>query len=362
MTHVGFGRLAPVVAVLLWTGCGPGETDASWSTAAAQTGDLLVEVTAVGTLQPVDAVEVGSDLTGEIAEVLVEANDRVTEGQVLARIDPRPFEIAVSEARSSVASARASVAQADANLELAQLDQGRTQALFDRGAATQMELDNARGKLRLQEATRAAARAQLGQAYSSLERATENLEDTVIVSPIDGVVLQRAVEEGQTVVSAMSATTLFEVASDLSSLQAEVDIDEADVARVQPGQSTRFTVAAWPDRTFDATVSRVDLSPDPTSSVVVYVAELRLDNPDGALRPGMTATASIETERFEDVVLVPSAALRFSPDDAVSGAGPQVWTHDGTFSAHPVTVLGSDGLQTAVDGLHEGVVVVTGVQ
>mgnify|MGYP000716195279 CR=1 FL=1 len=351
----------PLIALTALSGCAPSDAEEGWTEVAAVRGDLVVEVTAVGTLQPVDSVEVGSDLTGEIAEVLVEANDLVQAGQVLARIEPRPFEIAVAEARSAVASARASVAQAEANLDLARREHDRTAALVERQAATRMELENAASKLRIQSAVRDSARAQLAQARSSLERAGENLEDTVIVSPIDGVVLQRSVSPGQTVVSAMSATTLFEVSTDLSRLQAEVDIDEADVAQVEPGQPTRFSVAAWPDRTFDATVARVDLSPDLTSAVV-YVAELHLDNPDGALRPGMTATASIESARFEEAVLVPSAALRFEPtlDAAPSGMGPHVWTLAGDWQALPVDVLGADGQWTAVEGLPVDTLVVTG--
>lgn len=356
-------RLVPLLftPLALATACGSHDSGAAWTEATAVRGDLVVDVTAVGTLQPVDAVEVGSDLSGEVVDVLVEANDPVTAGQALARLDPRPFELAVDDAASAVSSARASVAQATASLDMARLELDRTTALFDGGASTRAALDSATSQVRLQAATRDGARAQLSQARSRLARATEDLDDTVIVSPIDGVVLQRAVEPGQTVVSAMSATTLFEVASDLAHLQADVDIDEADVARVSPGQATTFSVAAWPDRTFEATVARVDLSPDPRSAVVVYVAELHLDNPDGALRPGMTATASIETHRFDDVVLVPSAALRFTPEAGPAApGGPTVWSHDGTWVPHTVDVLGTDGQWTAVDGLDTDTLVVTG--
>jgi HlyD family secretion protein len=349
-----------LAGLLTQPACGT-PAERSYLTAPAEVGALSMEVTAVGTLQPLESVDIGSALSGTVAEVLVEQNQRVSAGQVLARLDAEPFEIAVSEARAMVASASASVRQAEASLEKARQDLERSRRLAEQGAASEVELLSARTQLELSQAGQEVARAQLLQAVAGLERAERSLGDAVIESPIDGVVLRRAVEPGQTVVSAMSAATLFTVASDLSRMKAEVDIDEADVARLEPGQRATFTVSAWPERRFDAAVARVDLAPDPASAVVVYVAELHLDNPDGALRPGMTVTASVETGRLDEVVLVPSAALRFTPEGAPS-RGSRVWTLEGAVpAAIDVEVLGTDGVHSAVSGLGADVEVITGV-
>ena len=356
LTSVGVG-----VCLVTLAGCTGDKDGPTYKTQAATQGALVMEVTAVGTLQPMESVDIGSDLTGQVSEVLVEPNHQVEQGQVLARLEPRPFQIVVNESKAAVASAKAAIKQAQVNLDKSSIDLARTQRLVDQGAATQVELLNASTQVELFRAQLSSSKAQLQQAQAGYARAMENLNDTVITSPIKGVVLQRQVEPGQTVVSSMSATTLFTVASDLSRMKAEVDIDEADVARLAPGQPAIFTVSAWSDRSFDATVAQVDLSPDPTSAVVVYVAELHLDNPDLALRPGMTATATIETGRLDDGLLVPSAALRFLPEGA-SKSGSQVWILEG---GQPVAVkvelLGSDGMHSAVSGIEPGTEVITGV-
>ncbi|MCB9760296.1 MAG: efflux RND transporter periplasmic adaptor subunit [Alphaproteobacteria bacterium] len=349
------------LVVLGLVGCAGDRAPKGYATAEAAVGALRMEVTAVGALQPMESVDIGSDLTGQVSEVLVDTNQQVTAGAVLARIDPKPFEIAVMEAKGAVASARAAIAQAEANLAKAQEDLDRTERLYAAGVSTEADRSSARTQAQVAAASLASARAAMTQALGTQERAREALDDTVITSPIDGVVLQRQVDPGQTVVSAMTATTLFVVASDLSRMKAEVDIDEADVARVQPGQRAMFTVSAWPERRFEAEVAQVDLSPDPTSAVVVYVAELHLDNPEGALRPGMTVTATIETGRLDDVVLVPAAALRFTPDDAASAEGARVWTLEAERPvAHPVELLGTDGMMSAVEGVEAGTAVITG--
>jgi len=335
-----------------------GEQD-RWELGDVTQGDLVVRVTAVGPLAAVDSVEVGSDLSGRIERVLVDVNDRVSEGQELARIEPARYENAVAQVEASLAQARASLRQAQVQLESADLDLERASSLASQGAMTQAELDTARITRDAQRAAVAAARASVAYQQAALDRAREDLADSVIVSPIDGVVTQRHVDPGQTVVSSLQATPLFEVASDLAQMEAEVAVDEADIGRVRAGQPATFTVTAWPDRTFEAEVHSVDIAPDPTQAVVVYDAELRLDNTDLALRPGMTATAEIEVGRLDDVLLVPSAALRYTPRTMIQGGqmiappgeGPRVWTlQDDKPVPVDVTVLGSDGRQTAVQG------------
>lgn len=356
---VALGAIA-LIALLTWVFWPTSGEQARWELGQVAQHDLVVQVTAVGPLAALDTVEVGSDLSGRIERVLVEVNDHVIVGQELARIEPARYENAVAQAEASVAQARASLRQAQVQLEATQLDLGRAQRLAKSNAITQAELDTARITHEAQQASVAAARASLAYQQAALARAKEDLADSVIVSPIDGVVTQRHVDPGQTVVSSLQATPLFEVASDLAQMEAEVAVDEADIGRVSAGQPATFTVTAWPDRTFNAVVHSVDIAPDPNETVVVYDAELRLDNADLALRPGMTATAEIEVGRLEGVLLVPSAALRYSPKimlqggrmvGEVSGDQPKVWTlKNDTPVAVPVEVLGSDGRLTAVRG------------
>lgn len=334
----------------------------TWQTEPATTGDLATEVTAVGTLAPITTVEVGSHQTGEVLRVLVDENAEVHAGDVLAELDPEPFEAALAQAEAQVASASASVGKAKATLANATDELERTRRLEAKGASTAsdgrtaaLSVDTVSAELRM-------ARASLAQAEASRDRARQDLEDTVIVAPIDGVVIHRYVEPGQTVVSAMSATALFEVASDLRALRIDAGVDESDIGRVAAGQTARFTVSAWPDRTFDAEVASVDLAPDPTATVVTYDADLHVVNDDLALRPGMTATASIEVAALRDVVRVPALALRYRPPAApASTRGDAVWLLvDGVPTETPVEVLGSDGALVAVTGVDAGAEVIVG--
>jgi len=347
------------LACLLLAACSTGETDLVVE--RAEPGELTMQVTAVGTLAAKDEVQIGSELSGEVVDVSVQSNDAVTSGQALARLDPTPFELAVAEAEAGVRAARASVEQAEIHLAAAERDLERSERLHEVGGVTTAQLESLRTQRDAAQAQRSLAKAQLRQAGVGLARANDALASTVIRSPIDGVVLRRAVEPGQTLVSTLSASTLFTVGADLSSLVAEVDIDEADVARVAAGQPVTCSVSAWPARTFSGEVLRVDLASDPRSQVVVYVARVQIDNPDGALRSGMTVTATIETGKIDDAVLVPTAALRFSPDgNPVRGS--RVYVDDGSDGprAVAVEVLGEDGRMAAVRGLASGALVVTG--
>lgn len=345
---VGIGAVV-AAAVAAWALSG---SDADpYQTASVERGTLEQWVTAVGQLEPRDSVEIGSDLTGKVLEVLVEENDTVTAGQVLARLDPTTFESAVAQARAQVQSAAASVGQAKVELAWAESERDRTTRLYEKGAATRNAVDEAEQAVLAARASLAVSRASQAQARASLERAELDLEHTVITSPIDGVVLSRMVDPGQTVVSSMSATSLFDVASDLARLEAEVEVDEADVARVAAGQPARFTVSAWPDRTFDATVQTVDLAPIDSESVITYGALLSVDNGDGALRSGMTVTANLLVGTVEDALIVPTTALRYRPEERAPIEGDHVWVDDGgTARAIAVEPVASDGTRTAVVG------------
>ncbi|MCA9494079.1 MAG: efflux RND transporter periplasmic adaptor subunit [Myxococcales bacterium] len=355
-------------ASTLWFVGGGEEEDSTWDTRTASRGDLITTVTAVGTLQPRTTVEIGSAQSGTLLRVPVEQNELVHAGQVLAELDPEPFEAAAAQARASVASSRAQVERArvtrDATLDTAT----RTERLQAQGVASDDERRSAVLAADQARADLSAAQAQLAQAEASLAKALDDLSDTTITTPIDGVVLHRYVEPGQTVVSAMTATALFEVASDLTTLEFEAGVDEADVGRVAAGQRATFTVSAWPDRVFEADVAGVDLAPDPDASVVTYAATLRVDNADLVLRPGMTATAEIVVDELHDVVTVPALALRWRPK---TGGGPGshaavlqgdvVHVLEGEQAeAVQVRVLGTDGVSTAVEGVPDGAAVVLG--
>ena len=263
---VGAAALAALVTWWVWPSA---DSEAGWETEAVTQGPLVMTVTAVGQLEPVDSVEIGSDLSGRIETVAVRANDEVLAGQELARLDPEPFENLVTQSRAQVASARAALTQASVNLTSSQRDEGRLGRLLGEGAATQAEYDNAQLAVQVGKASVAAARAQLDLALAALDRAQDNLRDSVITSPIDGVVTQRYVDPGQTVVSAMQATPLFEIASDLKQMKAEVGVDEADIGAVSEGLPATFTVSAWPNRVFQATVASVAIAPDPAQAVLL---------------------------------------------------------------------------------------------
>ena len=344
----GLGVVA-LGSILTWWFWPTQAADGDWRTTAPSRGTLTLTVTAVGKLEPVDSVEVGSDLSGRVETVAVRANDPVSAGQELARLDPEPFDNAIDQARAQVASANASLTQAQANLTSAQRDASQLGRLVQEGAAARTELERAEIAVEVGLADVATARAQLTQARTALDQAQDNLRDSVITTPIDGVVTQRYIDPGQTVVSAMQATPLFEIASDLRRMKAEVGVDEADIGAVREGLPATFTVSAWPDRVFSGDVSSVAIAPDPQQAVVTYDAEVRIDNADMALRPGMTATAEIQVGQLEDVWLVPSAALRYAPDEADPPAEPTLWLlNDRDPTPLAVTVLGHDATQTAV--------------
>jgi HlyD family secretion protein len=329
----------------------------SYQTSAVTRGPLSIAVTAVGTLQPDNVIDVGSELSGIVNEVLVEVNDTVTEGQPLARLDDSILRSQERLARAQAAAASAAVEQANVTVAARALELERARKAGNALPAAQ--LDAAASALEEAKAALKVASARLQESQASLASARTNLAKSTIVAPIDGIVLERNVEPGQSVVSALQAATLFRVAASLAHMQVDVDVDEADVGRVRPGLPADFTVAAWPDRLFDATVTRVHQAPVAALSVVSYRAELAVSNPEGLLLPGMTATAHIQAERLEDAVLVPNSAMRFQPSDS-SLPPPEakdgrrrvrVWQVVGS-ELEPVEVvpLATDGTHTAIEG------------
>ncbi|AKH44201.1 HlyD family secretion protein [Altererythrobacter atlanticus] len=396
-----------VLIVVRWTS-GGGKPDYITEEVARQSLDLTV--TATGNLRPTNQVEVGSEVSGRIDEVFVDVNDRVSRGQLLARINTDVIEDQITQARASLNAARAAVEQAQATLDVdtAQLERLQEVLRLSGGKVpSKTELQAAEGLVLRDRAALASARANVASAQAALSSNETNRDRAAIRSPVSGVVLARQIEPGQTVVASFNTPTLFVLAEDLSTMQLRVAIDEADVGQVAPGQDASFVVDAYPSRRFPAKVTRIDLASSNTAtasssgtstgaagstgnSVVSYEARLAVANGDGLLRPGMTATATIATESTGEQLLVPNGALRFTPDaqeeeegggvlnpeiglgreeqQATIGVGSRQVVHvlqdDGSLKPYDVVTGQSDGRRTVVmsDELKPGMKVVTGVR
>lgn len=310
------GGIAVVAVLWLALSGGNGQPAGQFLTEEAAVGNLLVTASASGTLQPTKSVDVGSELSGTLSSVLVQENDVVKKGQLLAQLDTAKLKDAVAKSQAAVAAAEASVALAQATVAetTASLNRMRQVAELSGGKVpAKTELETADAARQRAIASLASARADVVQARATLKTDETNLGKATIRSPVDGVVLTRKVEPGQTVVAAMTTPVLFVLAEDLSKMELQVKVDEADVGNVKTGQTASFTVSAWPGRKFPASIQRVGLGSTTTDNVVTYKTILQVNNDDLALRPGMTATATIVTASRDKVLLVPNAALRFTP-------------------------------------------------
>ena len=303
-----------------------------FQTEPVQRGTLDVKVVANGTLAPTLTVNVGSELSGTVAKVLADINDPVKKGQVLVELDTSKLRDQIARSRATLASAEAKVAQAAATLKEARANLARMEEvsrLSGGRVPSATEFDTARANADRALADEAAARSAVADAKAALRVDETNLSKASIRSPIDGVVLTRAVDPGNAVAASLQAVTLFTIAENLRHMKLQVNVDEADVGQVRDGQSATFTVAAWPNRSFPATITRVGFGATTKENVVTYVAELSVDNDELLLRPGMTATASIAAVHRQDVLLVPNAALRFTPSTASTRAAPVAAPADG---------------------------------
>lgn len=325
-----------VILLIVWRVSG--DDKPGYATREVRTGDLTVSVSATGNLKPINQVDVGSEQSGKITAVYVDVNDRVTKGQKLAELDTRRLVDTVNQNQAQVASAQASVAQAQAQVALAKATLDRQLTVFNLSGGkvpARTEIDAARADYQGALANLRSTQAQVNVARAQLSSAQTNLSIAQIVSPVNGVVLSRDIEPGQTVAASLNAPVLFTLAEDLTQMEVEVSVDEADVGQVKEGQSANFAVDAFPGRTFPARVTRVNVGSNASSSssststtttsttgtVVAYTAVLAVDNKDETLRPGMTATADIVTQELHDVLLVPNSALRFKPSAAKQGGG-----------------------------------------
>jgi HlyD family secretion protein len=276
-------------------------------------GRIVVRVTASGTVSALKTVQVGSQVSGRVAELHADFNDQVKKGQLLARLDTQLFRSAVEQARASLAVSRSNVTRVEAQRLDAERTLAREKALGDAKFLAQEQVDLAASAVEVARAAVAGARAQAQQAAASLRQAELNLAMTAIYSPIDGVVISRSVDVGQTVAASLQAPTIFTLAEDLRKMQVEAHVAEGDVSKLQPGMDVTFTVDAFTGQTFAGKLRQVRNAATTVQSVVTYDAIVDVDNPDLKLRPGMTANVSFVVADRPDVVRIPNAALRFRP-------------------------------------------------
>jgi HlyD family secretion protein len=352
-----------------------GSSAESFITAPVERGRITSMITATGTVNPVLSVVVGSYVSGIIQEILCDFNSEVKQGQVCAKIDPRSFQSVVAQNKANLAVAKAQLEKDKANLKYTKIKYDRVAKLklqdsvpLDVFDAAETEYEQAQVQLTSDQAT-------IEQREAELETAEVSLGYTVIVSPVDGIVISRNVTVGQTVASSFQTPTLFTIAKDLREMQVHSKIDEADIGRLRTGQPVSFTVDAYPDRTFAGQVLQIRKLPDVVQNVVTYTVVISAPNPDQALLPGMTANLRITVDDTGDVLKIPSSALRFRPKDAPAEAKKKPSSHDnaagtvwvpgrnGSAVAVPVEIGASDesGTQLLSGDLAEGDPVIIGV-
>jgi HlyD family secretion protein len=386
-------RWAWVAVVLLLAAAGlwawrrsRGDTAPQYQTTPVARKTLTVSVTATGELNALTQVNIGTEISGVVESVDVDFNSPVRVGQVLAKVNTEKLEAQAAQARASLASAEAKRAQADATLAEAQANLTRLQQVRELSGGrvpSQQDLDAQTATLKRAEADRGSAAAGVAQAQASLDAIETDIRKAIIKSPINGIVLNREVDKGQTVAASFQTPTLFTLAEDLRKMQLIVDVDEADIGQVRAGQHATFRVDAYPDRTFNSTVQEVRSTPTTSNGVVTYQTVLTVDNADLLLRPGMTATADITVTEARDALVVPNAALRFTPpatqtrtgffpappggqprDRSADNAPPHVWTlANGQPAMVELTLGATDGQFTVVAGgsLTAGTPVITDI-
>jgi HlyD family secretion protein len=313
-----------LLAVVLWFWLvRDGEASVEYQTAVVEPGDVVSRVSTSGSLQAVVTVDVGSQVSGRIQELFADFNSLVRKGQLIAKIDPSLFQAAVVQAEANVMAARANVTRLTVSAEDAERQARRASEVFEQRLISETERDTAVANARVARASVEQAQGQLAQARASLEQARTNLRYTDILSPTDGVVISRAVNVGQTVAASLQAPVIFTIAQDLKKMEVHTNVAESDIGRLQPGMRVTFTVDAYPGEPFRGAIRDIRNAPQVVSNVVTYDAVIDVANDELKLKPGMTATVSVITDRRTDVLAVPNAALRFRPESAgPPGAGP----------------------------------------
>lgn len=362
----------------------------SYITAAVERGEIARLVVATGTVNPVTTVQVGTYVSGPIKELFVDFNSAVKKGQRLAQIDPRTFSVKVKQAEANLTTARAQVEKDKADLIFKQRVLKRTRELFERNLIAKQEVEAAERDTDQAQAQLELDQARVEQNVAALEEARINLGYTDIVSPVDGVVVSRSVNVGQTVAASFQTPVLFQVAQDLTKMQVNTNVSESDIGLVAARQQAFFQVDAYPERKFWGTISQVRNAPQIMQNVVTYDVVVEVDNPDLALKPGMTASLSVITAQREDALKIPQAALRFRPPspkndgrsrdeggnggptqarprgEKAAGESTQVWLTSAEQKLTPVAVqvgINDEVFAELVSGnLKEGDLVVTGVR
>jgi HlyD family secretion protein len=314
------------VGIYQWRKRSAASAGPRYETVAVDRGSIIAKVTATGTLSALVTVQVGTQVSGRIKQINVDFNSPVKKGQVIAKIEPELFAAALESARANWLAAQGTVTKLEAQAENAKLQRDRAEALFERKAIAQADLDTARATQRAAEGDVVAAKGNLAQAKASLHQAEVNLNYTTIVSPTTGVVISRSVDVGQTVAASLAAPTLFLIAEDLTKMQVDTSVAEADIGKLKPGMEATFTVDAYPTKTFKGTVRQIRNAPQTQQNVVTYDAVIDVANPNLELKPGMTANVTFVFDHRENVLRVANAALRFQPPAELAraaGAGRQ---------------------------------------
>ncbi len=356
--------LIAAAAVAVYAGYEKKNHPVKYRTARVERGTIKSTITATGAVNPVKSVMVGTQVSGTIKSIMVDFNSSVKKGEMLAEIDPTQFEAQVEQARANLLSARANVEKAEATLHDTKRTLDRSVGLFDAGVASKSELDTARTNHESALAQLSGAIAQIAQNEATVRYAETNLQNTRILSPVNGTVVSRNVDVGQTVAASFQTPTLFTIANDLKKMQIDANVNEADIGKVLVGQAVDFTVDAYPETTFSGEVSQVRIAPTVVQNVVTYDVVVRVENERLALKPGMTANVSIISSVKQDVLKAPNVALRFRPEEpdekspptpAYEGHG--VWILDRDKPKRITVKIGiSDGNHTEIvsGGLKEG--------
>lgn len=351
--------VAAIAALAVWLlSDGKKEEKITFDTAAVAPANIMNSITATGTIEPVTSVTVGTQVSGIVSKLFVDYNSVVKKGQVIAELDKTNLMSQLNTAKTQLATAQSQLNYQTANYK-------RYKTLFEKGLVAADDFDNA--KLSYTQ-----AKEQMASAKEEVQRAQTNLGYATITSPIDGVVLSKSVEEGQTVAASFSTPELFTIAQDLTNMQVVADVDEADIGDVKEGERVSFTVDAYPDDTFEGEVKQVRQEATTTNNVVTYEVVISAPNADLKLKPGLTANVTIYTAERKGVLSVPSKALRFTPQKETVGkmkivdaanAKNKVWTIEGnSIVAHKVNIGMTDGTNTQiVGGIAEGTKVVTGL-
>lgn len=361
------------IAVVAWLLSGNKKDEqVGFVTEEVAPANIQNSITATGSVEPVDTVAVGTQVSGIIDKIYVDFNSTVKKGQVLAVLDTKNLTSTLNSAKANLQSAQANLQSANAALGYQRANYNRYKALYQKGLISANDFESARLSYRQAEEQVAMMKESVVAAQESVRTAQTNLGYATIVSPIDGTIINKYVAEGQTVAASFSTPELFGVARDLKKMQVLADVDEADIGDVRPGESATFTVDAYPDDTFQGTVEQVRLGGSTSNNVVTYKVVISTSNADLKLKPGMTANVTIYTQQKSGVLSVPTKALRFTPAKEtvgkmkikdISNAKNKVWTIEGNnIVAHQVNIGMSDGTHTQiVSGVKQGQKVITGV-